>query len=280
MAPLTDFPHPTPQLRRVQKEVLRYQRPDGVVCTATLYLPEGYRPEHGPLPGLVWIYPREYKNAETAGHMDRSPHRFVHVGPSSPLLWLTQGYAVLDGPTLPIVGEGETEPNDTYLEQLVAGAQAAVDEVVRRGVMDRGRLAIGGHSYGAFTVANLLAHGELFRAGIALSGAYNRTLTPFGFQSEERTLWQAPEAYARMSPFSHAPQIRRPLLLIHGQADENPGTHPLQSERFYQALKGHGATVRLVLLPHEGHAYWARESLHRVAAEINDWLDRHVRGDR
>ncbi len=277
LTPLTDFPHPTPQLRRVQKEVLRYRRPDGVLCTATLYLPEGYRPEHGPLPGLVWIYPREYKNAETAGHMDRSPHRFVQVGPSSPLLWLTQGYAVLDGPTLPIVGEGDAEPNDTYLEQLVAGAQAAVDEVVRRGVMDPGRLAIGGQSYGAFTVANLLAHGELFRAGIALSGAYNRTLTPFGFQSEERTLWEAPEAYARMSPFMQAPRIRRPLLLIHGQADENPGTYPLQSERFYQALKGHGATARLVLLPHEGHAYWARESLHRVAAEIHAWLEQHVR---
>jgi dipeptidyl aminopeptidase/acylaminoacyl peptidase len=274
---ITSFPHPTPQLRNAQKEVLRYQRPDGVTCTATLYLPPGYRASEGPLPALFWVYPQEYKSAEAASQMTRSPHRFIQVSPHSPLLWLTQGYAVVDGPTMPIVGEGDAQPNDTYIAQLVASAAAAVDEVVRRGVVDRGRVAIGGHSYGGFTVANLLAHSDLFRAGIALSGAYNRTLTPFGFQSEERTLWQAPQTYLQMSPFLHADKIRAPFLLIHGNADENPGTYPLQSERLYQALKGLGATVRLVLLPHEGHVYHARESLLRVAAEITHWLEKHVK---
>jgi dipeptidyl aminopeptidase/acylaminoacyl peptidase len=208
--------------------------------------------------------------------MADSPYKFLPVGPLSPLMWVTQGYAVLDGPTMPIIGEGQAEPNDQYLEQLVASAQAAVDEVARRGAADRSRMAVGGHSYGAFMVANLLAHCDLFQAGIALSGAYNRTLTPFGFQSEDRTLWQAPEVYVRMSPLLFAHQIKRPLLLIHGAADENVGTHPQQSERFFQALKGHGAPARLVILPYEGHSYQARETIHRVAAEIFNWLSEHV----
>jgi dipeptidyl aminopeptidase/acylaminoacyl peptidase len=274
---LTSFPHPTPQLRGVQRHLLRYARSDGVTCTARLYLPADYEPaRHGPLPLVFWAYPHEYKSAEAASQMADSPYKFLPVGPLSPLMWVTQGYAVLDGPTMPIIGEGQAEPNDQYLEQLVASAQAAVDEVARRGAADRSRMAVGGHSYGAFMVANLLAHCDLFQAGIALSGAYNRTLTPFGFQSEDRTLWQAPEVYVRMSPLLFAHQIKRPLLLIHGAADENVGTHPQQSERFFQALKGHGAPARLVILPYEGHSYQARETIHRVAAEIFNWLSEHV----
>ncbi|HWR82506.1 MAG TPA: prolyl oligopeptidase family serine peptidase [Candidatus Deferrimicrobium sp.] len=273
----TFFPHPTPQLADVQKQLIRYKRSDGVDLTATLYLPPGYTPDDGPLPMLMWVYPQEYKSADAAGQITTSPYRFVRTGWWSPLLWLVHGYAVLDDPTMPIVGEGDTEPNDTYVQQLVAGAQAAVDEVVRRGVADRHRIAIGGHSYGAFTATNLLAHSDLFRAGIARSGAYNRTLTPFGFQSEERTLWEAPQVYSDMSPFMHADRINEPILLVHGEADNNSGTYPLQSERFYGALKGHGATARLVMLPHESHSYRARESVMHVLWETTEWLDKYVK---
>lgn len=274
---LTHFPHPTPQLTKVQKELIRYQRADGVQLTATLYLPPGYSPEEGPLPMLMWAYPREFKSADAASQVTDSPYRFIRVGWWTPILWLTQGYAILDNPAMPIVGEGDEEPNDTYVEQLVSSAKAAVDEVVHRGVADRDRIAIGGHSYGAFMAANLLAHSDLFRAGIARSGAYNRTLTPFGFQAEERTFWEAPEIYFKMSPFMHANKINEPLLLIHGQADNNSGTFPIQSERMYHALKGLGATVRLVMLPHESHGYRARESVMHMLWEMNAWLEKYVK---
>jgi dipeptidyl aminopeptidase/acylaminoacyl peptidase len=274
---VTSFPHPTPQMADVSKEMIRYQRADGVEMTATLYLPPGYSAGDGPLPMLMWAYPREFKSADAAGQVTDSPYRFVRIAWYSPLLWLAHGYAVLYNPTMPIIGEGDVEPNDTYVEQLVASAKAAVDEVVRRGVTSRDRIAIGGHSYGAFMTANLLAHSDLFRAGIARSGAYNRTLTPFGFQAEERTVWQAPEIYFAMSPFMHAEKVNEPILLIHGEADNNSGTFPLQSERFYGALKGLGATVRLVMLPHESHGYRARESVMHVMWEMARWLDTYVK---
>ena len=275
---VTDFPHPTPQLKDVQKELIRYTRSDGVQLTATLYLPPGYSPQRdGPLPLLMWAYPREFKSADAAGQVKDSPHRFVRPSSLSPLPLLAHGYAVLDGPTMPIIGEGDREANDTYVDQLVASAEAAVDEVVRRGVAERHRISVGGHSYGAFMTANLLAHTDLFQAGVARSGAYNRTLTPFGFQAEERTLWEAPEVYASMSPFMHVDKITAPILLIHGQADNNAGTFPIQSERFYNALKGHGATVKLVMLPHESHGYRARESVMHMLWETAAWLDTYVK---
>jgi dipeptidyl aminopeptidase/acylaminoacyl peptidase len=273
IVPLTDFPHPTPQLAGADKELIRYRRADGVDLTATLYTPAGWTPEQGPLPTLLWAYPEEFKNADFAGQVQDSPYRFDRLWWGSPLVWLARGYAVLDDPTMPIVGEGDDEPNDRYVEQLVASAAAAVDELVRRGVAERGRIAVGGHSYGAFMTANLLAHSDLFATGIARSGAYNRTLTPFGFQSEERSLWQAPEVYAAMSPFMHADKVDEPLLLIHGDSDNNSGTFPMQSERYYNALQGHGATVRLVMLPHESHGYRARESVLHMLWETERWLD-------
>jgi len=274
---ITFFPHPTPQLKDVQKEIIRYTRDDGVQLTATLYLPPGYSTDQGPLPMLMWAYPREFKSADAAGQMRGSPYQFVRIRSTSHLLLLTQGYAILDGPTMPIIGEGDKEPNDTYVEQLVASAKAAIDEVVKRGIADRDRIAIGGHSYGAFMTANLLAHSDLYRAGIARSGAYNRTLTPFGFQAEERTFWEAPEIYFKMSPFMHADKVNEPILLIHGQVDNNSGTFPIQSERFYNALKGHGATARLVMLPHESHGYRARESVMHMFYEMIQWLDQFVK---
>ncbi|HUG80398.1 MAG TPA: prolyl oligopeptidase family serine peptidase, partial [Bryobacterales bacterium] len=274
---LTNFPNPSPQLNAAHKELIRYKRDDGVDLSGTLYLPPGYRPEQGPLPLLVWAYPREFKTAAAASQVDGSPHRFTRVAGNSPLFWLTQGVAVLDNATMPILGEGDKQPNDSYVKQLVASAKAAVDEAVRRGVADPDRAAIAGHSYGAFMTANLLAHSDIFRAGIAQSGAYNRTLTPFGFQAEERTFWEAPEIYFAMSPFMHAQKVNEPILLIHGAADNNAGTFPIQSERFYHALKGHGATTRLVMLPHESHGYRARESVLHVLWEKTRWLEQHVK---
>ena len=275
---LTNFPHPTPALKDVAKEIITYQRDDGVQLTATLYLPPDYSAEQdGPLPMLMWAYPQEFKSADAAGQMRGSPYQFIRISPTSHLLLLTQGYAILDNPAMPIIGEGDKEPNDTYIEQLVASAKAAIDEVVRRGVADRNRIAIAGHSYGAFMTANLLAHSDLFRTGIARSGAYNRTLTPFGFQAEERTFWEAPDVYFKMSPFMHADKINEPILLIHGEADNNSGTFPMQSERFYHALKGHGATARLVMLPHESHGYRARESTLHVMWEMLTWLDKYMK---
>ena len=275
---LTQFPHPTPQLRHVRKEQIRYRRADGVDLTATLMLPPDYEAARdGPLPLLMWAYPQEFKSAGAASQTTGSPYRFNAVSYWGPAAMLAMGYAVLDNPSFPIVGSGEQEPNDTYLAQLVASAEAAVDEVVRRGVADRSRIAVGGHSYGAFMTGNLLAHTRLFRAGIARSGAYNRSLTPFGFQSEERPFWQAQAVYQAMSPFNNADRIKDALLLIHGEHDGNSGTFPLQSERMFQAIKGLGGTARLVMLPNEAHAYRARESILHMLYETNAWLDRYVK---
>ncbi|MFC6839608.1 S9 family peptidase [Xanthomonas theicola] len=270
---LTHFADPTPQLRGAHKEQIRYRRQDGVELTATLLLPPGYDAKRdGPLPLLMWAYPGNFKSADAASQVTDSPYRFNAIGYWGPQAFLALGYAVLNDPSMPIVGEGEREPNDSYVEQLVADAQAAVDEVVRRGVADRARIAIGGHSYGAFMTANLLAHTRLFKAGIARSGAYNRSLTPFGFQSEERTYWQAQPVYQAMSPFNYADRIKDPLLLIHGAEDNNAGTFPIQSERMYAAIKGNGGTARLVILPNEAHAYRARESVLQMLAESERWL--------
>jgi dipeptidyl aminopeptidase/acylaminoacyl peptidase len=278
LAPLTAFPHPYQQLAGATQEVIRYQRADGVALSGTLHLPPGWTPARGPLPTLLWAYPREFQSEEAASQVKATPERFARVSATGPLPFLLAGYAVLNDPAMPIVAKKGQRPNDTYVAQLVASAQAAVDELVRRGVADPRRIAVAGHSYGAFMTANLLAHSDLFRAGIARSGAYNRTLTPFGFQSERRNFWEAPAVYAAMSPFNHADKINEPLLLIHGAADNNSGTFPIQSERFYAALKGHGATTRLAMLPHESHGYRARESLLHMLWEMETWLDTHVRG--
>jgi dipeptidyl aminopeptidase/acylaminoacyl peptidase len=275
---LTDFPHPYPELLGVQKESIEYARDDGLSLSAVLYLPDGYEAgRDGPLPALVWAYPREFKSAQAAGQRTDSPYQFTSVSYWGAVPFVTQGYAVIDNASMPIIGEGDVEPNDLFRKQLVANAKAAIDEGVRRGVVDPDRVAIGGHSYGAFMTANLLAHSDLFRAGIARSGAYNRTLTPFGFQSEERTYWEAPEIYFEMSPFMHADDVNEPILLIHGEADNNSGTFPIQSQRYYAALKGLGKTARLVMLPYESHGYRARESILHMLWETNRWLDMHVK---
>ncbi|RYG75279.1 S9 family peptidase [bacterium] len=276
--PLTEFTDPAPQLAGIQRQIITYPRADGVVLSATLYTPPGYDAKRdGPLPMLMWAYPREFRDADAASQITDSPNRFSRPDGSSHLFLLTQGYAILDGPAMPIIGVGDVEPNDTYIEQLVSSAKAAVDKVVDMGVADRDRIGVGGHSYGAFMTANLLAHSDLFRTGIARSGAYNRTLTPFGFQSESRTFWEAQNIYNQMSPFNFAQRINEPLLLIHGVADNNSGTFPIQSERMYQALQGQGATAKLVLLPHESHGYSAKESIQHVLAEMIEWMDRYVK---
>jgi dipeptidyl aminopeptidase/acylaminoacyl peptidase len=278
---ITNFADPAPQLAGVTSELITYTRKDGVQLSGTLYLPAGYNKERdGALPFLLWAYPREFRSAAAAAQVQGSPHRFVRPSGSSHLFVLTQGYGVLDGPAMPIIGEGDAEPNDTYVEQLVSSAEAAVNAIVERGVADRDRIGVGGHSYGAFMTANLLAHSRLFRAGVARSGAYNRTLTPFGFQAEQRSYWQAQEIYTTMSPFTYADRIKDPILLIHGMADNNTGTFPVQSERMYAALKGNGATVRYVQLPAESHGYSARESIGHTLFEMVSWLDKHVKPKR
>ena len=279
LQPITHIDNPFKDLEGVRKETLKYKREDGVELSATLHLPPGYDPaKDGRLPVLMDAYPTEFKDTKTAGQIRTSPHAFSRPFWASPIYWTLRGYAVLEDTQFPIVGQGKAEPNDTYIEQLVMNAKAAIQEVDRLGVGDPKRVACVGHSYGAFMVANLLAHSDLFAAGIARSGAYNRTLTPFGFQSEERTYWQAPQVYHRMSPFDYADKIKTPLLLIHGDADNNPGTFTLQSERLFQAVKGLGGKARLVLLPLESHSYAARENLLHMLWEQDTWLEKYVKG--
>lgn len=273
---LTNYTDPAPQLQGVQKQLVTYKRADGVELSATLITPPGWTPDKGRLPTLLWAYPREFTDPSTAGQVTGSPNRYTAISGASHLLFLTQGYAIIDDPTMPIVGPGETA-NDTYVKQLVDSAQAAVTKAYDMGVTDRDRVVVGGHSYGGFMTANLLAHSDIFAAGIARSGAYNRTLTPFGFQNETRTFWEAPDVYAKMSPFWHAHKIKEPILLIHGELDNNSGTFPIQSERLYMALKGHGGTARYVTLPYESHGYAARESNMHVVAETLNWLDKYVK---
>ena len=272
---VTDFKDPQPQLRNITRQFVTYQRKDGVKLSATLYLPPGYK-QGTRLPVIMWAYPREFGDADSASQITGSPNRFTTVSGYSHLFLLLSGYAIFDNPTMPIIGPGETA-NDTYVDQLVSDAQAAIDKVVDMGVGDRDRIGVGGHSYGAFMTANLLAHSRLFRAGFAESGAYNRSLTPFGFQSERRTFWEVPDLYAKMSPFWYAKDVKDPILLMHGEADDNSGTFPIQSERFYMALKGHGATVRYITLPFEAHGYAARETLLHVLAERINWFDKYVK---
>jgi dipeptidyl aminopeptidase/acylaminoacyl peptidase len=275
---ITRFPHPYPEMDAIGKEFITYAREDGIPLSATLYTPAGYDAQRdGPLPTLIWAYPQEFRSAAAAGQITDSPYRFKRVSYSGAIPYVTQGYAILDDASMPIVGEGEDLPNDTFIEQLIMNAKAAIDEGARRGVVDPDRVAIAGHSYGAFMTANLLAHSDLFRAGIARSGAYNRSLTPFGFQNEARTFWESPEVYFAMSPFMHADKVNEPILLIHGMADNNSGTFPIQSERFYAGLKGNGATARLVMLPHESHGYRARESVLHMMWETANWLDTYVK---
>ena len=275
---LTQFSDWAPEFSTIQREIIHYKREDGLPLYGTLYYPPGYEPQtDGPLPTIFWAYPSEFKKRSDAGQVTRSDNTFSRPWGASHLFMLLEGYAVLDGPQIPIIGEGEEEPNDTYVEQLVWGAEAAVNAVVDMGVADPERLIIGGHSYGAFTAANLLAHTDLFRAGIARSGAYNRTLTPFGFQAEQRSFWEAPDVYMTMSPFRHAAAIDEPLLMLHGANDSNSGTYPMQSERMFGALKGHGATVRWVELPLEEHGYRARESIGHALWEMLQWADTYAK---
>ena len=274
---LTSFPDPAPQLRGITKQLVTYKRADGVQLSFTLYLPPNHKTGER-LPTIVWAYPLEFNDASTAGQVSGSAFRFTTITglTNVHLLLLTQGYAILDNATMPVIGDPETM-NNTYVEQVVASAKAAVDKAVEMGVTDPNRVGVGGHSYGAFMTANLLAHSDIFRAGVARSGAYNRTLTPFGFQSERRTLWEAPEMYLKVSPFMFADKIKHPILLTHGMADDNSGTFPIQSERLYQAIKGNGGLVRYVQLPYEAHGYLARETIEHVLFEMVTWFDKWVK---
>jgi len=274
----TFFENPFKNLENVGKELISYKRKDGLDLSGILYTPEGFDKNNPKqLPMILWAYPREYKDKSSAAQKINNPNRFLYPSWGSPIYWVTQGYLVLDRAAFPIIGEGTDEPNDSFRTQLIANAEAAINAVVEKGYADRNRIAVGGHSYGAFMVANLLSHSNLFAAGIARSGAYNRTLTPFGFQSESRSYWEAPEVYFTMSPFMHADKMKTPLLLVHGEADNNSGTYPLQSERYYNALKGLGATTRLVMFPKESHGYRAKETIFHLIWEQDQWLEKYVK---
>ncbi|MDX1935472.1 MAG: prolyl oligopeptidase family serine peptidase [Flavihumibacter sp.] len=277
--PLTNFANPYPQLEGITKQKISYKRADGVDLTGDLYLPKGYdAKKDGPLPVFMWAYPREFNSAADAAQVRGSQYRFTTINWGSPIYWVTQGYAVFDNAEMPIVAtDSSKKPNDNFIDQLRMNAEAAVNKLSDMGVGDRNRMAVGGHSYGAFMTAHLLAHTKLFKAGIARSGAYNRTLTPFGFQNEDRTYWQAPDLYHTMSPFSYANKIKTPMLLIHGEMDDNQGTFPIQSERMYNAIKGHGGTVRYIQLPYEAHGYRGKENLLHMLQEQNAWLDKFVK---
>ena len=272
---LTKFTDPTPILRKIKKQLVTYKRADGVDLSFELYLPPDYK-EGTRLPTFMWAYPYEYNDAGTASQVSGSPWRFTTITGPSELFLALQGYVVLDNVAMPVIGTPK-QVNDTYVQQIVMDAKAAIEKAAAMGVTDPNRVGVGGHSYGGFMTANLLAHADLFRAGIARSGAYNRTLTPFGFQSEERTLWEAPETYLNMSPFMYADKLKTPLLLIHGEADDNSGTFPIQSERMYQAVRGNGGTVRLVMLPDEAHGYAARETIEHVLYEMVSWMERYAK---
>jgi dipeptidyl aminopeptidase/acylaminoacyl peptidase len=272
--PLTHWPDPHPQLTRGSKRLITHDRGDGVTLSGMLYLPPGYDSAvHGPLPLVIWAYPYDFGSADTAGQIRADSFEFTRVTALGPVVFTLRGYAVLADATMPVIGDPETM-NDTYLEQVTGAAEAHIRALAEAGIADPARVAVGGHSYGGFMTANLLAHTSAFAAGIARSGAYNRTLTPFGFQTERRSYWEAAEVYDRVSPFRFADRITAPLLLIHGEQDGNSGTFPIQSERLFQAIRGNGGTARLVMLPHEGHGYLARESVMHVLAEELDWLAR------
>ena len=276
---ITFFKNPFKALEKVKKEIITYKRDDGLDLSGVLYLPEDASVgEKKPM--ILWAYPREYKDKSTASQKRSNPNTFTYPSMRNPIYWATQGYVVLDRAEFPIVGEGDSEPNDSFRKQLVANGKAAIDAVDKMGFIDRDRVGVGGHSYGAFMVANLLSHSNLFAAGIARSGAYNRTLTPFGFQSEERSYWEAPDVYYSMSPFMHANKMKTPLLLVHGEEDNNSGTYPLQSVRYFNALKGLGATTRLVMFPKESHGYRAKESILHLIWEQDRWLDMHVKNKK
>lgn len=275
---ITNFTNPYTALDGVTKEKISYKRADGIDLTGDLYLPAGYNKEKdGALPVLIWAYPREFNNASDAAQIRGSENKFISISSGGPIFYVTQGYAVLDNAEMPIVAAEGKKPNDSFVAQLKLNANAAINKLSEMGVGDRNRMAVGGHSYGAFMTANLLAHTNLFKAGIARSGAYNRTLTPFGFQAEDRTYWQAPQLYYEMSPFSYADKIKTPLLLIHGEMDDNQGTFPINSERLFNAIKGHGGTTRFVYLPYEAHGYRAKENILHMLWETNKWLDTYVK---
>lgn len=279
--PITDFANPYPSLDGITKEKISYKRADGVDLTGDLYLPKGYdKAKDGPLPTLIWAYPREFNSAADAAQIRGSKDKFTTISWGSPIYWITRGYAVLDNAEMPIVAKDGKKPNDTFVDQLSLNAEAAINKLSDLGVGDRKRMAVGGHSYGAFMTANLLAHTNLFAAGIARSGAYNRTLTPFGFQNEDRTYWQAPQLYYEMSPFSYADKIKTPLLLIHGDSDDNTGTFPINSERLFAAIKGAGGTVRFVFLPYEAHGYRGKENILHLLWEQDQWLEKYVKNKK
>lgn len=190
-------------------------------------------------------------------------------------IWLTQGYAVVT-PDIPIIGKGNAF-NNNFIAHLVDSMYAAIRKVDALGYVDVDRLGHGGHSYGAFATANILARTPFFKAGIAGDGAYNRTLTPMAFQSERRFIWEAQDVYLEMSPFFQADHLDTPLLMYHGGEDNNTGTFLIQSERMIQALTGLGKTAVLYIYPFESHGPRCLETYQDMWARWLSWFNVYVK---
>ena len=270
---LTHMADPAPAVRAIKKRLVKYKRDDGLDLSFTLYTPPDYK-EGTRVPTILYAYPLDYADASKAGQVTGSQATFTRLRQYR--LLLLAGYAIIDNAAFPIVGDPK-KAYDTYTPQLVADAKAAVDEAVRLGVADPNRIGVTGHSHGALMTVNLLTHSDLFRAGVATSGSYNKTLTPFGFQSERRSVWEAPDVYQKVSPFFYADKIKTPVLIMHGADDANPGTTPLQASKLYEAIRGNGGTTRLVMLPHEPHWYAAAESNEQMVYEMLRWFDKYVK---
>ncbi|PCI37627.1 MAG: prolyl oligopeptidase [Elusimicrobia bacterium] len=271
---LTHEQNPAAVFSQVKKELITWKRGDGTQLSGMLYYPVDYK-KGQKYPTVVSAYPIEYTSKKLAGQVRGSSNKYSKPYKADYLYFTLKGYALLKRAQMPIVGHPKTM-NDSLIEQLNMNSQSIRKVLTEKGISDPDRIGIIGHSYGAFMVANVLSHSPVFKTGIARSGAYNRSLTPFGFQSERRPFWKAKETYIKVSPFFSADKIEKPILLIHGAIDNNSGTHTMQSKRYYAALKGNGVTSRLVLLPHESHGYSAVETVNHVLWEMIRWFDLHL----
>jgi dipeptidyl aminopeptidase/acylaminoacyl peptidase len=266
----------SPEITTAPRRMIQVTRADGYRFWVNVTLPPGYRGGTR-LPAMFWFYPYEFTDQPAYDRTRRTynRNRFPQLGPRSMAYLVTQGYAVVE-PDAPIVG-APNRMNDNYVADLRNNLAAVIDELDRQGIIDRRRLGLGGHSYGAFGTVNAMVHTPFFKAGIAGDGNYNRTLTPNSFQSERRDLWEARETYLAMSPILYADRLTGALLLYHGIEDQNVGTDPINSVRLFHALQGMGKTVALYMYPYEDHGPATRETLLDLWGRWTAWLDLYVK---
>lgn len=279
LAQITQNKDYTPDLTRAPKESFVVERPDGFKFKVNVSLPPDYKPGTR-LPAMFWFYPREFAGQEEydRGARTFNKNAFPNFNARSMQFLVREGYAVVE-PDAPIVG-APGQWNNNYENDLRNNLAAVIDEVDRRGLVDRTRIGIGGHSYGAFSTVNAMVHTPFFKAGIAGDGNYNRTLTPLDFQSERRTFWEAKDTYLAMSPLLFANNMSGALLMYHGLGDQNVGTDPINSPRLFQALNGLGKTAAMYLYPFEDHGPATKETLLDLWGRWSAWLDKYVKNPK